>query len=372
MTRMGLFFSSRFERRAARRHIGFAALLLCFLCACAPAEERAASGPALLEPLVPEADITSVLRGDVSQFAVVEGVVVPVSDGLAFWEYAPLKSIHVGYGQAVRKGDLLAELNTEEYEGRLSALREQLTDKERGWAHENTQAEIRIKTTEIFQGDAYQTELNNFSVRQLRRQLEQNKQLQALEREKLSGQIQELEARYEGFFIRAPYDGIAAHIEEAHPGDWLPPGVPFVRVADETRVQVKFASVTSTVPVGMTAFAAVVDGVEYALEPYPYTTEENLEYFYASRNALTRFRPVEGADSPPLGKQTTILMTGQISRDVLYIQIGALRREGTGQTFVFVDENGARTRRNVVCGLESNTRVEILSGLSEGEMVYAD
>ena len=54
--------------------------------------------------------------------------------------------------------------------------------------------------------------------------------------------------------------------------------------------------------------------------------------------------------------------------DVLYIPAQTLRRVGD-RTFVYVLENGLRAVRDVTVGLEGNTTVAILSGLSEGELI---
>ena len=56
------------------------------------------------------------------------------------------------------------------------------------------------------------------------------------------------------------------------------------------------------------------------------------------------------------------------AEDVLNIPSAALRQAGD-RTFVYVYENGLRTVRNVTIGLRGNHNIEIIEGLSEGELI---
>jgi hypothetical protein len=76
----------------------------------------------------------------------------------------------------------------------------------------------------------------------------------------------------------------------------------------------------------------------------------------------------EQADVLQLGDAATILIKVDARQDVLWLPPAAIR-SFQGQDFVFVESGGVQRRVNVVLGLKANARVEIVSGLEEGQQV---
>lgn len=69
-----------------------------------------------------------------------------------------------------------------------------------------------------------------------------------------------------------------------------------------------------------------------------------------------------------LGEVASITIQVESREDVLWLPVAALRTF-QGRDFVFVEENGIQRRVDVVLGLRSNERVEIVEGLQEGQTV---
>jgi HlyD family secretion protein len=69
-----------------------------------------------------------------------------------------------------------------------------------------------------------------------------------------------------------------------------------------------------------------------------------------------------------LGETATLVIQVEARPDVLWLPPAALRTY-QGQDFVFIETNGVQRRVNVVVGLQSSDRVEILEGLEEGQTV---
>lgn len=69
-----------------------------------------------------------------------------------------------------------------------------------------------------------------------------------------------------------------------------------------------------------------------------------------------------------LNEAVVILITIDQQKDVLWLPPAALR-SFQGETFVYVEIGEVQRRVNVIIGLESNDRMEIVSGLEEGQIV---
>jgi hypothetical protein len=75
-------------------------------------------------------------------------------------------------------------------------------------------------------------------------------------------------------------------------------------------------------------------------------------------------------DSTPLVLNDAVVVTITIDEreDVLWLPKAALR-SFQGETFVYVEVGDVQRRVNVTVGLEGTDRVEIVSGLEEGQVV---
>ncbi len=69
------------------------------------------------------------------------------------------------------------------------------------------------------------------------------------------------------------------------------------------------------------------------------------------------------------GDKLPVYMRGEGASDVLYIGADSLYKDND-KAWVYVDEDNSRKKREITIGLESEDRVEVTSGLSEGEAVY--
>ena len=69
-----------------------------------------------------------------------------------------------------------------------------------------------------------------------------------------------------------------------------------------------------------------------------------------------------------LGEAATIQVVIDTRQNALWLPPAAIR-SFQGQDFVFVESNGVQRRVNVVVGLQASDRVEIISGLEEGQTV---
>jgi RND family efflux transporter MFP subunit len=69
-----------------------------------------------------------------------------------------------------------------------------------------------------------------------------------------------------------------------------------------------------------------------------------------------------------LNEVATIVVQLEVQENVLWLPPGALRTF-QGRDFVFIEENGVQRRVDLRLGLRSDDRVEVMEGLSEGQVV---
>jgi multidrug efflux pump subunit AcrA (membrane-fusion protein) len=107
-----------------------------------------------------------------------------------------------------------------------------------------------------------------------------------------------------------------------------------------------------------------------------YTHEELMAFYFASITPPIRFRPLDTSVQLTADKRALIEVKGEEIENTLIVLPNAVHQEisdGTGyQFYVYSDNNGARERTNIKCGLRSDVAVEVLEGLEEGDMVYVD
>lgn len=88
----------------------------------------------------------------------------------------------------------------------------------------------------------------------------------------------------------------------------------------------------------------------------------------ASRDMTVHFALEDGGTPLTLGDAAIIMVTIDTRTDVLWLPPAAIR-SFQGQSFVFVESGGVQRRVNVTLGLQAANRVEVLSGLEEGQVV---
>ncbi len=125
-----------------------AALLLAAISACSGDEEV----PELLEPAEIVYDTAVVTRGDLSRAEYYDAYVVAEVDELSFDIAGTVASLHVQLGDAVKAGDLLAELDTTAVDRAVEDVQKALNDyygsyayRSRQYEYTKTEQELRLR-----------------------------------------------------------------------------------------------------------------------------------------------------------------------------------------------------------------------------------
>ncbi len=168
--------------------------------------------------------------------------------------------------------------------------------------------------------------------------------------------------------VLAPFDGAVLDVL-VNPGEFIQIGAPVVRLLDTATLEVEAsvpAQYIDLMTPGLRVAARTDTGAEF---------EFALRALLPIETAATRTRPVRFA-APDLaasrttavGQSVTVMIPIGEARDLLTVPKDALV-QARGGWMVFVVEDGTAQPRTVEVGMAVGDRFEVVSGLSEGDVV---
>ncbi len=246
-------------------------------------------------------------------------------------------------------------------------------DQRRGYANQVAQAQRGLA---IAQADLAAAERErNYTLRQLAlavAQAELDGEI-ALDGPdpRLGQKIQQLEEQLAERRLVAPFDGVALALAAA-PGDRVDAYAPVITVGDPAELELRAdlaAEQVNELQVGQSVTllpsGAGAQPFTGSIRQLPYGWGGDAE----ENDRATHIAPGPQAPALTLGAllQATVIL--EQHSDALWLPPAAIQ-EFRGRSFVFVqDPDGAQRRVDVTLGIESETRVEILAGLEEGQVV---
>jgi len=341
----------------------------------------------------------SVTRGNLTLDITAAGnLALSQTEDLAFEVAGTVVEVNVSVGDAVKKGDVLAKLDTSEQESQFRTLSNNIISQERSLL----QAQINLKNTEISLEEAEAPTTTSASGSLLLKATD-TKQIEILElqvelaKARVADAHQSLDeaqknlqtAQDASLEIIAPYDGFIPKIN-VKGGDEVQKGSVAMQIADPDRFEASIlvsemdiaqvsldgeakvavdalsrlnlpATVTYISPTATVSSGVVNYGVTVELEPL---TAAAPQIVPAANTAAT-------ADTSQLRSGMTVTVSLIIAnrQNVLLVPSTAITSQG-GQSFVrVVTATGAVEERAVQTGLSDYQYTEITQGLSEGDKV---
>ncbi len=251
-------------------------------------------------------------------------------------------SIHFREGQFVEKGALLVEMDSRTWQAQKRGLEAQLSSAER-------ELQRRIQLLEI-EGTSQES-------------VDQSRALVS----DLEARIEELSVRIDLAQIRAPFGGRVG-MRDFSPGAFLGQGETITRLVQSNKLKVDFTIPARHAPFARegldvkiissssldTAFARI-----YAVDPEININSRSLRLRGMLENGERKFIP---------GDFVQVFMETQHNENAILIPSDAIISELNSQ-IVYVAKNGKAQRTEVEIGTSTRGRVNILSGLSEGDTV---
>lgn len=327
-----------------------------------------ATRPAASEPASPTAQIVEVTRRDLGATVLATGIIRPrvgAEVRVGSRVSGVLERLYVSYGDRVRAGQLLAELDSSEFAARVAEATANL---------ENARAEDAYAVREFARaeeslGRGVITDMEFTAARRLR-DVRASQVLQA-EAALESARIQLGYTR-----IYAPIGGVVAEVS-TQVGETIAASLSaptFVTIVDLDRLEV-WAYVDETdigrVNVGQPAVFTVdtypdgeFTGRVTAIRPTAEIQDNVVNYI-----TLIAIDPGHGRTLRP---DMTATVNIQLERreDVLAVPNAAIRRDRDG-AYVFRVDNEAQVRQPVTTGYRGREYTEVLDGLSQGDRIAA-
>lgn len=387
----------------------FILVFLLVLAACSSQPTRQAPNnssaqPTLVPTAVPSARTTyNVERGDVIYDVSLAGRISPViEEPLAFPIDGVVEEVTARREAEVEAGEVLAKLDTQDIEEELLLAQQALTIAESRL--ENTQAqrqrnrrraEIRAEIAQlnldqaVIQAGETPSDNEQFQIDKLALQLE----LAQLDLDELTGDIDpslqadveqaalrvtELEQLLEDAVLKAPFAGKLLSFNLS-PGYAISAFSQIGSIADMEQVEVsatiresQMEELSEDMPVMIVPANRPGEGVPGSIRqlPYPFGSGGGGSTEESDDDTRTRFSfdNPEDASLFESGDRVDIIVVITEKDDVLFLPPAAIR-DFNGRKFVVIQDGEIQERVDVELGIEGNGRLEIISGLEEGQTI---
>ena len=357
-----------------RKKIAAALLLpaVMLLSSCGLMPEEAAQKTV---PVVESADTVTyktvqVTRGDLARKTVVYCTYAPLRTDTFYFsmggEY--VDEVYVKVGDTVTKGQLLAQLEMEDVDERIADCKRTIRDIEMELGYLDAYEELEIRKQRIlYEHDEEALEEAVADVRasyaQRRTGLEDSLHIAKME----LGVLEDDRAKRQ---IRAPYDGVITYTRMFVTGELSATDDQVVTMVDSSMSIFRADTEHwSHLPVGA-KFMITVNGAVY--EAVVTAPEElgigPVEYVEGKRGNVY-LRPVGIVRDLNDNDRGRFDIVFEAREDVLIVPSNAVAEMDGRKIVYYVQENGLKTYKDVTTGLETDGKVEIIDGLTEGEYV---
>ena len=363
-----------------KRMLCGAAVLLAVLLAGCARQSAPQEVPELLEPVGVKVDTAVVTRADLYTTTVYEGSVVAAAEELSFSIDGKISVVNVWPGKWVEEGDLLFILDQTALEKNMASLQRQIDYMKANGVYDDAAAEMDIELLEMkrekLRGDGADEQalaLADLDIEEARQALRQAQEMRALSLSALQEQLKTISADYGRNELRAPFTGNVFYLGNLVEGTSVQADKTVAYIANPDDLTLVITSYLNTDRLIPGSYYALIGGKRYEIEPQPMSMQEMTALLLAGETLPTRFRivgPEEDLGEVTAGLYAVVCVEGSRVEDALVVPMGALYSAGS-ERYVYVQtEDGGRERRAVTVGRNNRLDVQILEGLSEGEVVY--
>lgn len=363
------------EKRPLRGRISLfgLCLLLCASlitgCGILPKEEELPTAPILVEGETEEYILTKVNRGDVILTDVVRTRFMPSAyESLSFPIGGErIRKVYVALGDRVQPGDLLMEVDTDSIQNSIRNQQNTIDNLELSLTHLEEARGDEIYAAYLEDQQARRAGVSGWISRETIVEEQYDHQIQqteaALEIARL--RLEELEKELAKRQLRASIEGNVAQIYDFSAGERVEKDYPVIRITNMDEAVFEITSNNENVLKAGQTYELEINQSYYQVKA---VSGRDLSLPSASDNRLY-LQLLEPGDEIAQGTTGTIRVPVKESDNTLFVNLKAVQSV-QGKPVVYVlNEDGFREIRYVEIGLMTDTVVELLSGVEEGDDV---
>lgn len=339
-----------------------ATLLLSAGCSMLPQEETTLAPP-LKVPEKITYETLEVKKGTIERKLRVTGRFVSVSQSnIQFTERGGrLELLKVKIGQKVKKGDILATLDTDTLNDdiklqRISLERAQL-------AYNEAKRVLNVESA----ANSSNPDMTRVDAESKNKQLQYNLSMARLDVESNTIRLKTLTRALSEANLISPIDGDVIYVTDVKTGDWIDTYATVVTVADPEKLQLRYSDDRVGDFVTGMKVTVTIDNIDYQGEVVMTPLDLPIDAKESMKNTV--LVAVTGLPKDiRIGLDARIVATLDLRENTIVLPKYALNKN-FGRTYVNVLKNNLREERDVEVGIQSDTEVEIVKGLELGEMV---
>ena len=353
----------------------------------ASAKETVAPAKELVEATTDLPQLVTVSVGDISKSEYYDGEINPSMQVLQFPRRGTFLEYRVLLGDMVQKGQLIA-VTQPEYEDQIEDLTEKIdglkTEYENtiinydnelatnAWRAGQLREIIEMMNSEMEGFDdiciSFELMLSEGEKIEVEKEqyIEKTQKEIAFQEEKLA----RMQAKNESNVITAPESGTITYLADLKVGDSVGVNSYPIVFADTSKILVQCEYINESEMELMEFSYAVKDGKRYDLQYVPYEEGEYERKNAKGEGVYTFFEVINADESIQFGEDIKVVTVEEHREDVLIIPTDCIHRKD-GKPFVYRNKNGNRESVFIEIGIADDFNTEVLSGLEEGDKIYA-
>lgn len=342
------------------------AVLLFSLTGCG---EKPQPVPELLYPTETANAVSIVSRKILTSVQCTGGSVVPEVVDLKFSYDTSASNVAVELGDHVTEGQLLMELNPE-LEDSIKRLELSIVREQTEYEYEVEQFNKQIKQMRDYAKalSGYDSKMVKLQMQEMQLNFDRSHSEQAKKLDEDRETLAEMKQELADSKVYAPCSGTVVYINVYEDGDEIREDKTFLAIAKDNTKRLACNFVSRADYETFADVKAYIGDDVYDVTYIPYTDEEVYE-LEKTGNKYDSYFTADLKDSVQLGDYVQFVFTKATAEPVMTVPTAAVGKTGKSN-YVMLVRDGYMEQREVEIGEAGINDTEIVSGLSEGDVVY--
>lgn len=227
---------------------------------------------------------------------------------------------------------------------------------------------------EVVSAAEYAVTQAGFSVRKAQLNYSQMVEDHSLSLSQMQNELDSLRSKTGQNTLTAPFSGRITQVNFSV-GQQISAYSVCVQISDESLLVLQGESASNDTLQNAERLEAVMNGVTYEAEYIPYEKREYTQMLLKGEEPPSRFRLAGDPDGTlsgvSFGDTGTVLVYHSYKENVLSVPRGCVSHDTYGY-YVYLDQDGQRTKQYITVGISTTSWYEVRDGLSEGDVIYED